>query len=113
VLAELHKKREQPQNQAGYGLSVAPQNRWENEDGAGHMSISNGLLSMKASQVRFSQYALKLVETRRRVVHMAPSKKSRGDQVEDGRVYAMSCIGLCYSYFIVFIILDIKDILVF
>jgi hypothetical protein len=32
-----------PQNQAGFGLSVAPQNRWM-EDGAGHTSRSGGLL---------------------------------------------------------------------
>jgi hypothetical protein len=24
-----------PQNQVGYGLSVAPQNRWKDEDGVG------------------------------------------------------------------------------
>jgi hypothetical protein len=31
-----------PQNQAGYGLSVAPQNQWEDVDGAGHMLGSRG-----------------------------------------------------------------------
>jgi hypothetical protein len=48
-----------PQNQVGYGLSVAPQNRWEEEDGTGHMLRSSGLLCLKASQSRVSQLWLK------------------------------------------------------
>jgi hypothetical protein len=39
-----------PQNQVVYGLSVAPQNQREDEDGAGHGSISSGLLHLEASQ---------------------------------------------------------------
>jgi hypothetical protein len=46
-----------PQNQAGYGLSVVPQNRREG-DGVGHTSRSSGLLRVKASQVRLSQSGL-------------------------------------------------------
>jgi hypothetical protein len=42
----------EPQNQASYGLSVAPQNRWEDEDGAGHALRSSALLHMEASQAR-------------------------------------------------------------
>jgi hypothetical protein len=48
-----------PQNQTGYGLSVAPQNRRDDEDSVGHASKSNGLLHVKASQVRVSQSDLK------------------------------------------------------
>jgi hypothetical protein len=48
-----------PQNQAGYGLSVAPQNRRDDEDSVGHASKSNGLLHVKASRVRVSQSDLK------------------------------------------------------
>jgi hypothetical protein len=44
----------EPQNQARYGLSVAPQNRWENEDSVGHASRSSGLLCVKASRARVS-----------------------------------------------------------
>jgi hypothetical protein len=44
----------EPQNQAGYGLLVAPQNRWEDEDSAGHASRSSGLLCVKASRARVS-----------------------------------------------------------
>jgi hypothetical protein len=46
------------QNQAGFGLSVAPQNRWR-EVGAGHASRSSGLLHVKASLHRVSQSGLK------------------------------------------------------
>jgi hypothetical protein len=47
-----------PQNQAGYGLSVAPQNRLE-DDGVGHTSRSNSLLRVEASRVRVFQSGLK------------------------------------------------------
>jgi hypothetical protein len=46
------------QNQAGFGLSAAPQNRWR-DVGAGHTSRSTGLLHVKASLARVFQSALK------------------------------------------------------
>jgi hypothetical protein len=49
----------EPQNQAGNSLSVAPPNRREDEDGAGHASRSSGLLHVEASQARVSQSSLK------------------------------------------------------
>jgi hypothetical protein len=42
----------------GFGLSVAPQNRWR-EVGAGHASRSTGLLYVEASLARVSQSGLK------------------------------------------------------
>jgi hypothetical protein len=48
----------EPQNQAGFGLLVAPQNRWR-EDGVGHASRSSGLLHLEASRARVSQSGLK------------------------------------------------------
>jgi hypothetical protein len=48
-----------PQNQAGYGLSVASQNRWENEDGMRHALRSSGLLQVEASWARVFQSDLK------------------------------------------------------
>jgi hypothetical protein len=48
-----------PQNQAGFGLSVVPQNRWR-EDGTGHASRSDSLLRLEASRVRISQSGLKI-----------------------------------------------------
>jgi hypothetical protein len=46
------------QNQVGFGLSVAPQNR-QREVGAGHTSRSSGLLRVEASLARISQSGLK------------------------------------------------------
>jgi hypothetical protein len=40
----------EPQNQVDYNLSVAPQNRWEDEDDVGHASRSSGLLHLEASR---------------------------------------------------------------
>jgi hypothetical protein len=47
-----------PQNQAGFGLSVAPQNRWR-EVSAGHVLGSSGLLHVEPSLARDSQSGLK------------------------------------------------------
>jgi hypothetical protein len=47
-----------PQNQVGFGLSVAPQNRWR-EVGMGHTLRSSGLLHVEASLARVSQSGLK------------------------------------------------------
>jgi hypothetical protein len=47
-----------PQNQVGFGLSVAPQNRWR-EVGVGHASRSNSLLVIEANLARVSQSGLK------------------------------------------------------
>jgi hypothetical protein len=47
-----------PQNQAGFGLSVAPQNR-QREVSVGHASRSSGLLHMEASLTRVFQSGLK------------------------------------------------------
>jgi hypothetical protein len=47
-----------PQNQVGFSLLVAPQNR-RMEVGAGHASRSSGLLHVEASLVKVSQSGLK------------------------------------------------------
>jgi hypothetical protein len=47
-----------PQNQAGFDLSVAPQNR-RREVSAGHASRSSSLLDVEASLARVSQSVLK------------------------------------------------------
>jgi hypothetical protein len=47
-----------PQNQVGFGLSVAPQNR-RREVGAGHASRSSSLLGIEASLARVSPSSLK------------------------------------------------------
>jgi hypothetical protein len=50
-----------PQNQVGFGLSVAPQNR-RREVSTGHVSRSNSLLGIEASLARVSQSDLKTDE---------------------------------------------------
>jgi hypothetical protein len=60
------------QNQADDGLSVVPQNQWEEYD-TGHTSRSSGLLCLKASRDRVFHFASKLVEERRWVVHVTSS----------------------------------------
>jgi hypothetical protein len=47
-----------PQNQAGFGLSFAPQNR-RREVGTGHVSRSSGLLHVEARLARVLQSGLK------------------------------------------------------
>jgi hypothetical protein len=47
-----------PQNHAGFGLSVAPQNRRREVD-TGHMSRSSGLLRVEASLDRVFESSLK------------------------------------------------------
>jgi hypothetical protein len=48
----------EPQNQVGFGLSVAPQNRWR-EVGAGHASRSSNLFDIEAILARVFQSGLK------------------------------------------------------
>jgi hypothetical protein len=79
----------------------------------GHTSRSSGLLCVEASRARVSQFPSKLAEARRWDVHVAPSRRSHEDQVEDGRLDVTGCVRLCYPYFAVFIVLDTRGILVF
>jgi hypothetical protein len=72
-----------PQNQAGYGLSVMPQNRWEDD------SVRGTRLDLAACYVRkqvmlgFSSLASRLAEVRRRVVHTSSSRRLRRVEAED------------------------------
>jgi hypothetical protein len=61
----------------------------------------------------FLSLASRLVEVRRRVVHVAPSWRLRQDQVEDEWVDVMGYVGPCYPYFIVFYVLGPSGIVVF
>jgi hypothetical protein len=78
-----------PQNQVGYGLSVAAQNRRWDEDGVGHGSRSSGLLCLEVNQPRVFQSSLKTDKGVTWMVHVASSRMSHGDEAEDGRVDAM------------------------
>jgi hypothetical protein len=96
----------------GYGLSVAPQNQWEDEHGAEHASISSALLHLEASQARVSQSSLKTGGGTMWMVHVASSWRSHGDETKGGQVDAMGCIGLIYSNFVVFVVLGHKGSLI-
>jgi hypothetical protein len=93
----------------GYGLSVAPQNRREDEDGAGHASRSSSLLRLEASQARVSQSSLRTGGGAVWIVHVASSRRSCGDDAKDGRVDATGCMRLFYPNFAVFFVLCQKD----
>jgi hypothetical protein len=67
-----------PQNQAGYGLSVAPQNRRVSDD-VGHASRSSGLFHVEANQARVFQSDLKTGGGVTWVVHVTPSQRLRQD----------------------------------
>jgi hypothetical protein len=94
-------------------LSVAPQNRWEDVDGVGHVWRSSDLFHVKASQGRVFEFASRLLEVRRWVVHVAPTQRSREDQVEDGWVDATGYVRPFYPNFVVFPVLDLRGTLVF
>jgi hypothetical protein len=79
----------------------------------GHTLRSSGLLHHEASRARVSQFASKLAEERWQVVHVASSWRSREDEVEDGWVDVMGCIGLFYPNFTIFVVLGPRGILVF
>jgi hypothetical protein len=46
------------------------------------------------------------------MMHVASSRRSRGDEVKDGRVDATGCIKLFYPNFTIFFVLDNKSSLV-
>jgi hypothetical protein len=60
----------------------------------------------------FLNLASTLAEERRRVVHVAPSQRLRRSQVQDRCVDATGCVRPCYPYFIAFILLDTRGIVV-
>jgi hypothetical protein len=47
----------EPKNQVGFGLLVAPQNRWR-EDGVGHTLRFGGLLHLQAGRTKVFQSGL-------------------------------------------------------
>jgi hypothetical protein len=72
-----------PQNQAGFGVPVAPQNR-QREDNVGHTSRSSDLLHLKASRDRIFQSGLKTNGGATAGGARGTIAEVRRDQVEDG-----------------------------
>jgi hypothetical protein len=96
----------------GYSLSVVPQNRREDEDGAEHASRSSGLLRLKVSLAWISQSSLKIGGGATWMMHMASSWRPREDEVEDGWVDATGCIRFFDPKYVVFVVLCHKSSLV-
>jgi hypothetical protein len=70
------------------------------------------LFRLEESHARVSQSSLKIGGGVAWVVHAASSRRSRRDEVEDGRVDATGCIGLFYPNFAIFVVLGNKGSLV-
>jgi hypothetical protein len=85
----------------------------EDDDGVGHASRSSGLLHVEANQARVFQSGLKTSGGATEVVHVAPSRRSRKNQVEDGHVDATGHVGPCYPCFIIFFVFGRRGNLVF
>jgi hypothetical protein len=85
------------QNQAGFCLSVAPQNRLREVD-PGHALKSSSLLDVKVSLARVFQSGLKTDGG-------ATTQRLRRKQAEAGRVDMTGCVGPCYPCFTVFLLL--------
>jgi hypothetical protein len=85
----------------GFGLSVAPQNRWR-EVSAGHASRSSGLLHVEASLARVFQSSLKTGGGATTGGACGTIAEVTSKQVEDGRVDVIGCVGPCYPTFTIF-----------
>jgi hypothetical protein len=102
-----------PQNQVSYGLSVAPQNQWKDEDGAGHASQSSGLFCQEASRARVSQSGLKPGRGAAWMMYVTSSWRLGRVEAENRRVDVMGYIGPLYPNFAIFILLGHRGILFF
>jgi hypothetical protein len=78
----------------------------------GHTSRSSSLLGVEASLTRVSQSGLKTNGGARWVMHVAPSRRLRRRQAEDGWVDATGCVGPCYLCFAVFFLLGRRGVVV-
>jgi hypothetical protein len=70
------------------------------------------LLRLEARHARISQSSLKTDGGATRMVHVESSWRLHGDEVEDGWVDAMGCIGLFYTNFVILVVLGHKGSLV-
>jgi hypothetical protein len=96
----------------GYGLSVAPQSRREDEDSVSHALRSSGLLHLKVSWARVFQSGLKNSGGTTQMVHVASSWMLRRVEAKDGWVDVMGYIRFFYPNFVVFYVFSPRGILV-
>jgi hypothetical protein len=69
-------------------------------------------LTSKQVWLGFSSLACRLVQARRRMVHLTPSRRLHRRQVEAGRVDATGCVRPCYPCFVVFLLLGPRGVVV-
>jgi hypothetical protein len=86
-------------------LSIAPQNQWEDEDGAGHASRSSGLLHVEASRARVFHSGLKTGGGAAWMVHVASPRRLHRVEAKDRWVDATGCVGPFYPNFTIFYVL--------
>jgi hypothetical protein len=99
------------QNQAGFGLSIAYKTDGGRSARDTHWDLA-ACLAWKQVWLGFPSLVWRLVEARQRVVHVAPSRRLRRRQAEDGRVNAMGYVRPCYRTFTVFNVLCTRGIVV-
>jgi hypothetical protein len=68
---------------------------------------------LEVSRVRVFQSDLKTGGGATQIVHMTSSRRSHEDKAKDGQVDETGCMRPCYAYFVVFIVLDSRIILLF
>jgi hypothetical protein len=93
-------------------VPVAPQNR-QREDNVGHTSRSSDLLHLKANRGRIFQSGLKTNGGATAGGARGTIAEVRRDQVEDGQIDVIGCVGPCYPYFTIFYVLATRSIVVF
>jgi hypothetical protein len=103
----------EPQNQAGYGFSVASQNRREDNLTWDTCRDLAACFTCKQVVLGFRSLVSRLIEARRWVVHVASSRRLHRVETEDGRVDATECIRPFYPKITVFYVLDPRGNLVF
>jgi hypothetical protein len=92
-----------PQNQEGYGFSVAPQNRGEDDSARGTRQDMAACFAWKQVTLGFFSLASRLVEARRWVVHVTSLWKLHRVKAEDEQVDATGCVGPFYPKIIVLV----------
>jgi hypothetical protein len=101
-----------PQNQAEFGLSVAPQNRREDATTWDTRRDPTACFAWRQVGLGFPSLAWRLVEARWWVVHVAPSWRLRRGQAEDRQVDATRYIGPFYPRIVIFYVLGHGGIIV-
>jgi hypothetical protein len=91
------------QNQASYGLLIAPQNQRDDDSVRDTRRDLAAWFAWKQVALEFFSLTSRLMEARLQVVHVTSSRRSRGVEVENGRVDTTGCVGPFYLKIAVFL----------